>query len=76
MSITNNYYTEESIIEIFSKHSLDDIVNTYSKNQLTQMYMTIYSSKPLSTYNKKQIVQRINNHFHYLRRAAAFNLKG
>lgn len=56
-------YTSERIVSIFNENDLDTIVNRYSKQELIDMYLTFYSSKPLASYNKIRIAQNI---YHYI----------
>lgn len=64
-------YTPEVVIKIFEENNLDDIVAKYTKQELTDMYITIYSSKPLSSYDKMRIAQNIYHYFNTINRTKA-----
>lgn len=67
----DKHYTEKEIIEIFEENDLDAIVNQYSKQELTDMYLTFYSSRPLSSMKKRRIAQSIYHFIYTQNRAKA-----
>lgn len=64
----HNDYTKEEVMKIFEENSLDDIVEKYTKQDLTDMYLTFYSSKPLSSYDKMRIAQNLYHYIYKLNR--------
>lgn len=66
-----NNYTDEKIIKIFKENDLDNIVSRYSKQELTDMYLTFYSSKPLTSCNKTRIAQSIYHYIYTMNRTKA-----
>lgn len=64
-------YTDEEIIKIFKENDLDDIVNRYTKRELTDMYLTFYSSKPLTSCDKTKIAQNIYHYIYTMNRTKA-----
>lgn len=62
-------YTSDAVAKIFETNDLDEIIGKYTKQKLVGMYMAIYSSKPLSSYDKNRIAQSIYHHFHTIKRA-------
>lgn len=64
-------YTTEAVMKIFEENDLDDIVAEYSKQELTDMYLTFYTSKPLSSYDKKRIAQNVYHYIHTMERTKA-----
>lgn len=69
--IKHSDYTNEEIIKIFKENSLDDIVNRYTKRDLTDMYLTFYSSKPLTSCDKTKIAQNIYHYIYTMNRTKA-----
>jgi len=61
--VKSKKYTSDNVLKIFEENTLDEIVAQYTKQELTEMYVTIYSSKPLSSYDKTRIAQNI---YHYI----------
>lgn len=55
----NIIYTKEKVVKIFEENELSDIVAEYSKRELTDMYLTFYSSKPVTSCDKTRIAQYI-----------------
>lgn len=66
--IKNTNYTQEEVMKIFEENNLDIIVEKYTKQDLTDMYLTFYSSKPLSSYDKMRIAQTIYHYIYKLNR--------
>ena len=64
-------YSRDMIIELFENNNLDDIVKKYSKQELTDMYLTFFTSKPLASYNKNRIAQCIHNYILAMNRTKA-----
>lgn len=69
--VKSKNYTSDNVLKIFEENTLDDIVAKYTKQELTDMYITIYSSKPLSSYDKMRIAQNIYHHFNTINRTKA-----
>lgn len=69
----HNIYTQEEVMDIFrkNKNNIDVIVNEYSKRELTDMYLAIYSSRPLTASGKKRIAQNIHQYIYTLHRTEA-----
>ena len=67
-NIVSNKFTLDDIHNIFEENTLDHIIATYTKQELTEMYITIYSSKPLSSSNKTRIAQNIYHYFNTINR--------
>ncbi len=70
-SSRHNHYTNKEIIKIFEDNDLDVIVKKYSKQELTDMYLTFYSSKPLTSCDKMRIAQNIYHYIYTMNRAKA-----
>lgn len=64
-------YSEEMVIQLFNEKTVDDIVLEYTKQELTEMYLTFYSSKPLTSFDKKRIALSIYQHIYTADRAKA-----
>lgn len=64
-------YTEQVIIQIFEENNLEDIVSEYTKKELIDMYLTLYTSKPLSSDDKTRIAQNIYQYIHTMNRTKA-----
>lgn len=64
-------YTLDAVIKIFEENTIDEIVAKYTKQELTDMYVTIYSSKPLSSSDKTRIAQNIYHHIYTINRTKA-----
>lgn len=67
----HNAYTCEAVMEIFEKNDLEVIVSRYSKQELTDMYLTFYSTKPVSSYDKTRIAQNIYHYIYKMNRTKA-----
>ncbi len=66
-----SHYTNKEIVKIFEENDLDTIVSKYSKQELTDMYLTFYSSKPLTSCDKMRIAQNIYRYIYTMNRAKA-----
>lgn len=66
-----NHYTVENVIKIFEENSLDDIVIKYTKQELTDMYSVFFTSKPLTSCDKKRIAQNISHYIYTMNRTKA-----
>ena len=66
-----NHYTKKEVIKIFEENDLDAIVGKYSKQELTDMHLTFYSSKPLTSHDKMKIAQNIYHYIYTVNRAKA-----
>ena len=64
-------YTAEIVIQIFEENKLEEIVFKYTKQELTDMYLTFYTSKPLSSCDKTRIAQNIYHYIHTMNRTKA-----
>ena len=69
--IINSQYREEEVERIFENSRLEEIVQQYTKVQLTEMYYTIYETKPLSAAGKERIAHSIRQHFYNIDRTRA-----
>ena len=67
----NSQYREEEVERIFENSRLEEIVQQYTKVQLTEMYYTIYETKPLSAAGKERIAHSIRQHFYNIDRTRA-----
>lgn len=61
------------IIENAFEEDIADIMKSYSKTQLTDIFIYLYGFKPMSNQNKKSIIQSILSHFYSRRRLLSFN---
>lgn len=52
-------FSEKMIIDLFKSKKVDEIVKDYTKQQLTDMYITFYSEKPLTSFDKRKIALTI-----------------
>lgn len=62
-------YTKEEINNIFFEKEIETIAKEYSKNDVEQMYITLTEDKPLSSYNKIQIIKNIDARYKKINRA-------
>lgn len=67
----SNIYTKETIMKIFEEKELSDIVAEYSKRELTDMYLTFYSSSPITSCDKTRIAQYIYQYIYAANRTKA-----
>lgn len=77
MKIKNSNYVpcnEKELEDLFLNNDILYIINTYSKKEIIDMYKIIYSVKPLSSFDKKQIVSTISNYFHEMIRSKALSI--
>ncbi|MCI8409675.1 MAG: hypothetical protein HFJ09_10480 [Lachnospiraceae bacterium] len=65
---TEKKYTEDEVILIFENNKLEDIIKQYSKKELISMYLTFYSSRPVTSFDKKRIAQTIYNYIYSMKR--------
>ncbi len=56
-----NLNTQEGVFEILKavNYNVDSLISRYTKAELTTMYSTLYNTKPLSSYKKDTIAERI-----------------
>lgn len=66
-----SHYQEEEVERIFEDGRVEEIAQQYTKAQLTEMYYTVYRSKPLSAANKERIAHSIRQHFYNIDRTKA-----
>lgn len=52
-------FSEKMIINLFKSKKVDEIIKDYTKQQLTNMYITFYSEKPLTSFDKRKIALTI-----------------
>lgn len=64
-------YTEDMIIKLFEENNTENIVSQYTKQELTEMYLQFFSSKPLSSYDKNKIAQSIYHYIYTMNRTKA-----
>lgn len=69
--VKSKKYTSDVVTKIFKENNIDEIVAKYTKQELTDMYVTLYSSKPLSSYDKTRIAQSIYHHINTINRTKA-----
>lgn len=70
-NIIASRYREEEVERIFEEGRLEEIVQQYTKAQLTEMYYAVYKAKPLSAAGKERIAHSIRQHFHNIDRTRA-----
>ena len=64
-------YKQEEVIELLKNNKLEDVIKKYSHSDLTNMYISIYGTKPISSYNKTRIAQTMSNYVYTMKRANA-----
>lgn len=62
-------YTKEEVNKIFLNNGNKVLEDEYSKKEIEQMYIALTGSKPLSSYNKNQIIKRITSRYKTINRA-------
>lgn len=65
-------YTKDSVIELFTKNEVDNIIQSYTLAQLKDMFIAVYRKKPLSKSNKKDITYDIYKMIQQIKRAIGF----
>lgn len=66
-------YSEEEIYELLNKYDDDTLLKKFTYNDLLDMYISIYESKPLSGSTKQSLIKGFRNRMHTMNRAAAFH---
>lgn len=56
-----NLNTQEGVFEILKavNYNVESLISQYTKTELTAMYLTLYETKPLSSYKKETIAERV-----------------
>lgn len=66
-------FSKESVLDIFSSLSHEEVIKRYSLRELEQMYVAVIESKPLSKgKTKKGIVNSIYRYMHAMKRTQDF----
>lgn len=63
-------YGQNEVIDIFKNNKLESIISEYSLNELSDMYVAIFNSTPISSFKKARIAQTINNYLYAMDRAS------
>lgn len=66
-------YSEKEIYELLNKYDDDILLKKFTYNDLLDMYISIYGSKPLSGSTKQSLIKGFRNRMHTMNRAAAFH---
>lgn len=66
-------YSEKEIYELLNKYDDDTLLKKFTYNDLLDMYISIYESKPLSGSTKQSLIKGFRNRMHTMNRAAAFH---
>lgn len=66
-------YSEKEIYELLNKYDDDTLLKKFTYNDLLDMYISIYGSKPLSGSTKQSLIKGFRNRMHTMNRAAAFH---
>ncbi len=64
-------FSEKMIINLFKSKKVDEIIKEYTKQQLTDMYITFYSEKPLTSFDKRKIALTIYHSIYTIGRTKA-----
>lgn len=56
-----NLNTQEGVFKVLKdvNYNVDSLVSQYTKSELTTMYLTLYGTKPLSSYKKETLAERV-----------------
>ena len=66
-------YTEDFVIQLFTNSSSDDIIKSFTLSQLKEMFIAVYSRKPLSKDTKEDIVSAMKKMVQQIDRVSGFN---
>ena len=74
---TDTNYDKKSVLELFEKHSDEEIKKLHDFFELKKMYYDFYGSgsgRPLAPKSKGDIIQTFRNHIYSIKRARLFNV--
>lgn len=68
-------YVKNDVIEILEKHKAEDISKKFSKKELSEMFWALYSTSPLSSWNKLDMVLEMRKFYNSMDRIKGFKDK-
>lgn len=70
---THNKFSNDDIEKLFRHSNITSIKEKYTKNDILDMYITIFNARPLSANTKEQTIRDIDSYYSGINRAKSLH---